>query len=80
MPSDYRRGLENCQCIEHLGRKAIEVNKHKTIDIAEDEPFRRPPPQYNELMSEDENFCSQSRTRPKQPGHHAPNRPAEIAH
>jgi len=64
----------------HAGHQAIERGEHEPIDVAEGKALRRLTPQHIELMTNDENFGLQRSARPEQPGHKAPNQPAEIDH
>jgi|SRR5215471_12871876 len=80
MPCDHCRRLENYQRVAHTGRQVTEPSGHKPIDVVEDKALRRLTPQHIELMTEDENFGVQRNSGPEQPGHNAPDQPAEIGH
>ena len=80
MPRNHCRGFENGQCVKHFGHQAIETGEHKPIDVPEDKPLWGLAPQHIKLMTKDENFSVQRSAGLEQPGHNAPNQPAEIAH
>jgi len=80
VPADYCFGLENFQRVQHIGCEAIEASEHEPIDVVEDEALGRLALQHIELMTKNENFSVQRSARPEQPGHKAPNQPADIAH
>jgi hypothetical protein len=80
MPPDYRFRPEDFQHVQNIRIQLIKPGKHPTIDVAEDYPLRRFPPQHIELVPKDKDFGLQGRPRPEQPDDSAPNQSAEIAH
>jgi hypothetical protein len=53
MPIQDRLGLEDFECVEHLGGEAIEPDKQRPIDSADGHSLRRFAPKDIELMSKD---------------------------
>jgi hypothetical protein len=80
MPSDDRLGLEDFQCVQNIRSQPIEPSEHQPVDVADGHPLRRSTHQHIELMSKDEDFGLQRRSRPEQSDRRPPDQPEELAH